>query len=79
MPIVPMTVIGSRKILSKYGMRVNPGTITLIIDKPIYPDSHDVISLMENVFNSIKSNYGHQDGHQFSYKESMNQPLSIAH
>ena len=79
-PIVPMTVIGSREILPKYGMKVRPGTITLTIGKPIYPDGHDAISLMEEVYNSIKQTYTHylNHGRQFACKGPVNEMVTTA-
>lgn len=56
-PIVPVSVKGTRAILPKHGIRVRPGTITLVIGKPIYPQGHDVPSLMEEVYKSIKLGY----------------------
>lgn len=53
-PIVPIAIIGSRDILSKEGIFIKPGTVKLIIGKPIYPEHHDVTSLMEEMFNAIK-------------------------
>jgi len=77
-PIVPMAVIGSREVLCKYGMKVNPGTITLIIDKPIYPDGHDVMSLMQHVYGSIKSSCTCNDGLELPDEEWINPPISMA-
>jgi 1-acyl-sn-glycerol-3-phosphate acyltransferase len=56
-PIVPVTVTGSREVLPKNGIKVNPGTIRLVIGKAIYPDGHTVSSLMEEVYKSIKLGY----------------------
>jgi 1-acyl-sn-glycerol-3-phosphate acyltransferase len=56
-PIVPITVIGSRDILPKYGVKIRPGRITLVIGKPVDPAGNDVDALMEEVYNSIKLGY----------------------
>ncbi len=56
-PIVPITIIGSREVLPKHGKKVKPGKIILAVGKPIHPGSHDVNSLMEEVYNSIKLGY----------------------
>jgi len=56
-PIVPVTVNGSREVLPKNGIRVHPGNIHLVIGKPIFPDGHTVNSLMEEVYKSIKLGY----------------------
>ena len=56
-PIVPVTVQGSRDILPKNGIRVKPGKIILTIGKGIYPDGRNVSSLMEEVYKSINLGY----------------------
>jgi 1-acyl-sn-glycerol-3-phosphate acyltransferase len=56
-PIVPITVIGSREVMPKHGMKITPGKITLNIDKPIPSQGRDVASLMEEVYKSIKLGY----------------------
>lgn len=56
-PIVPITVRGTRAILPKHSFRVRPGTITLVIGRPVSPRGHDVSSLMEDVYKSIKLGY----------------------
>lgn len=58
-PIVPVTVDGSRKVLPKHGIKVTPGKITLHIGTPVSPDGHSVSSLMEEVYNAIKLGYTH--------------------
>jgi 1-acyl-sn-glycerol-3-phosphate acyltransferase len=53
-PIVPITILGTRRILPKGGMIINPGTIKLVISKPIYPlHCQRVDSLMEEVYRVI--------------------------
>jgi 1-acyl-sn-glycerol-3-phosphate acyltransferase len=56
-PIVPITVSGTREILPKGGVRVRPGKITMTIMKPINPQGRDVVPLMEEVYKSIKLGY----------------------
>ena len=56
-PIVPITVIGSRDVLPKHGMKITPGKITLNIGKPIPSGGLDLASLMEEVYKSIKLGY----------------------
>lgn len=56
-PIIPVTVQGSRDVLPKNGIKVKPGKINLILGKAIYPAGHDVNSLMEEVYKSIKLGY----------------------
>lgn len=53
-PVVPIAIIGSRDILPKGGVIIKPGTIRLVIGKPIYPERHNVASLMEETFNAIE-------------------------
>lgn len=52
-PIVPIVITGAREILPKDGMIVKPGKIKLTICKPIYPDEHNLESLMEETFGII--------------------------
>jgi 1-acyl-sn-glycerol-3-phosphate acyltransferase len=54
-PIVPIAITGSRDILPKHGMRISPGTITLAIDKPVYPEGHDAASFSEAVYRALKN------------------------
>jgi len=56
-PIVPLTVSGTREILPKGGFQVRPGKITMTIGKPIKSQGHDVGALMEDVYKSIKLGY----------------------
>jgi len=55
--IIPITVIGSRRVLPKHGTRVRTGRITLNIGKPIPSQGRDAASLMEEVYKSIKLGY----------------------
>ncbi|MCD6570746.1 MAG: 1-acyl-sn-glycerol-3-phosphate acyltransferase [Deltaproteobacteria bacterium] len=52
-PVVPISITGSRAILPKGSYRVKPGHITLKIGKPIDPAGHDVQSLMEETYQAI--------------------------
>ena len=56
-PIVPITVSGTREILPKHGMRVRPGVITLTIGKPVPTRGREVADCMEEVYKSIKLGY----------------------
>ncbi|MDT8272699.1 MAG: lysophospholipid acyltransferase family protein [Desulfomonilia bacterium] len=58
-PIVPVSVCGSRNILPKHSTKVTPGKITVVVGTPIYPDGHTVASLMEEVYNAINLGYTH--------------------
>lgn len=65
-PVVPVTIIGSRDILSKKSFKLNKGTIHVIIDKPIPTEgmtfkdrgalakqAHDIIENRFNAFNGV--------------------------
>ena len=59
-PVVPVTINGSYKILPRNTFTVNRGTIELIIDKPIeiYSDGKDEeLKLMEVVHNILQEHY----------------------
>ena len=56
-PIVPITIVGSREVLPKHGKRVKPGTITMNVGRPIETAGRSVEELMEEVYNSIKLGY----------------------
>lgn len=59
-PIVPVCIIGTGAIMPKRSLRINPGKVTMIIDKPIdvtgYP-VEDRAQLIERVRNVIVNNY----------------------
>lgn len=57
-PVVPMTVNGSYKILSKNSKLINPGKLTLKIHPPIYPDKdsgHNMETLVKESYELIAS------------------------
>ena len=57
-PVVPMTINGSYKILSKNSKLINPGKLTLKIHPPIYPDKesgHDMEALVKESYEQIAS------------------------
>lgn len=59
-PIVPVTIIGSGRIMPKRSLRIRPGQIKLIIGKPIEVIHYDIEKrheLIENVRNEIIKNY----------------------
>lgn len=59
-PIVPVTIVGSGKIMPKRSLRITPGRIKLIIDKPIDVGSYTVENrheLIGNVRQIIIKNY----------------------
>ena len=57
MPVVPMTINGSYKILSKTSFFVNPGKLTLTIHEPIMPpaEGYDMDTLVEESFQKVAS------------------------
>jgi len=59
-PIVPISIIGTGEIMAKSSWRVNPGSVTLIIDKPIQVTDHtpeNMEDLMDFVRGVICRNY----------------------
>ncbi len=64
-PVVPLTINGSYNILPRHSYRVNPGPITLTIDKPIEiarngDDKKTEMRLMEQVHQSLEKHYVEQ-------------------
>jgi len=63
-PVVPLTINGSWNILKKKSLRIIPGTITLVLSKPIMPPSEDgkesEFRLRDEVRQSIERNYRDQ-------------------
>lgn len=53
-PIVPITVIGTRDVLAKHSKHVTPGTITLKIGKPIDTRDREITEIMDEVYEAIK-------------------------
>lgn len=59
-PILPITIIGSGQIMPKRSLRVRPGKVKLIIDKPIDVREYSIENrqeLIENTRNTIIKNY----------------------
>ncbi|MDI9571214.1 MAG: lysophospholipid acyltransferase family protein [Pseudomonadota bacterium] len=59
-PIVPISIIGADKIMPKRSLKVNPGRITMVIDKPIEVSGYAEearTELMERVRGVIVSNF----------------------
>lgn len=57
-PVVPLTIDGSYKILSKSSFMINPGKLTLKIHAPIMPDpekGHDMEELVSKSYDIIAS------------------------
>ncbi|MBR4963042.1 MAG: 1-acyl-sn-glycerol-3-phosphate acyltransferase [Muribaculaceae bacterium] len=60
MPVVPMTINGSYKILSKTSFFVNPGKLTLEIHDPIIPpvEGFDMDTIVEESYQKVASALG---------------------
>jgi 1-acyl-sn-glycerol-3-phosphate acyltransferase len=59
-PIIPVSIIGSGKIMPKRSLKVTPGKIKLIIDKPIDVKNYDIENrheLIDQVRKVIIKNY----------------------
>ena len=60
-PVVPLTINGSYRILQKGSMKLRPGAVTLIFDRPIQPPPADgkeaEIALRDQVQKVIQSHY----------------------
>ena len=60
-PVVPLTINGSYRILPKGSLRVHPGSISLVVDNPIIPpgaNGRDAeLHLRDQVRETIKRNY----------------------
>ncbi|MBN1382971.1 MAG: 1-acylglycerol-3-phosphate O-acyltransferase [Deltaproteobacteria bacterium] len=62
-PITPITIVGSGDIMPKRSLRVNPGKVTMIIDKPIPVEGYKEETreaLIEKVRTVIVKNYEEQ-------------------
>ncbi len=58
-PIVPVTIIGSGKIMPKRSLRINRGEITMVIDKPVETSGFTIenrAELIDKVRNIIVAN-----------------------
>ncbi|MEO8166685.1 MAG: lysophospholipid acyltransferase family protein [bacterium] len=60
-PVVPLTINGSYAILPKHSISINPGTVELILEKPIYLHGEEgketELQLMEEVHAAIEKHY----------------------
>ncbi len=57
-PVLPVTIIGSHLITPKKSLKINRGTIKIIIDKPILPSQFDTVEeLMATCSEVIKTNF----------------------
>jgi 1-acyl-sn-glycerol-3-phosphate acyltransferase len=58
-PILPVTILGSYNIMPRDTLKINGGTITLVIDKPILPDGKTDEHLLAETHQVILNNYNH--------------------
>jgi 1-acyl-sn-glycerol-3-phosphate acyltransferase len=59
-PILPISIIGSGQIMPKRSLRVRPGRVKVVIDKPVYVKNFDIEKLhelVEKVRSIIIKNY----------------------
>ncbi|MDO9558335.1 MAG: lysophospholipid acyltransferase family protein [Syntrophales bacterium] len=59
-PIVPVSIIGAGAIMPKRSLRINPGKVTIMIDKPVDVTGYTVenrAQLIERVWDVIVNNY----------------------
>lgn len=59
-PIVPITIIGAREIMERRSLRIRPGKIIMVIDKPIDVTAYTIENrheLIEKVRNTIIKNF----------------------
>jgi 1-acyl-sn-glycerol-3-phosphate acyltransferase len=69
MPIVPVSIIGSGRIMQKRSLRIKPGQIKMVIGKPIEVNNFDIekrTELIEIVRNKIMENYNYWQGAEYS-------------
>ena len=58
-PIVPISIVGAKEIMPKRSLRIKPGQVTLVIDKPIDVSGYEIENrqkLIERVRNVILGN-----------------------
>ncbi len=67
-PVIPVTILGSHKIMRKHKLEINPGTIEILIDKPIkvenFSGKDGELKLMELVREIIEKNLKKQNINQ---------------
>ncbi len=64
LPVLPVSIIGSKRVMSKHSFRINKGEIKIIIGKPIITTDimkDDIIKLRDMARNEIIKNIGIQD------------------
>ena len=59
-PIVPVTILGSREVMKKRKLGIRPGTITVVIDKPVDVKEYTLENredLIEKIHRVVTGNY----------------------
>ncbi|NPU85298.1 MAG: 1-acyl-sn-glycerol-3-phosphate acyltransferase [Syntrophaceae bacterium] len=59
-PIIPISLVGTGRILPKRSLQINPGNVIMVIDKPIETKEYTIETrheLIERVRNTILRNY----------------------
>jgi len=56
-PILPITILGSHKIMPRDTLNINGGTIMLVIDKPISPNGKTDEEILAETYHVILKNY----------------------
>lgn len=59
-PIVPVTIFGSREVMKKRKLNIHPGTITVVIDKPVDVKEYTLENredLIERIYRVVTKNY----------------------
>lgn len=60
-PVVPLTILGSYRVMKKGQLRIRKGEITILVDSPIdvreYRDRQGAVELMNRVRGVIENNY----------------------
>ena len=63
-PVVPLTINGSYRILPKKSVAIQPGAVELILEQPIHLKGKNgkqaEVELMERVHRAIEKNYVNQ-------------------
>ena len=80
-PIVPVSIVGSGKIMSKRSLRIKAGQIKLIIGKPVEVQNFDIEKrheLIETVRNEIIKNYNDwQEAEESNIKDIKSETLEL--
>jgi 1-acyl-sn-glycerol-3-phosphate acyltransferase len=55
LPVLPVTLIGTRDILPARSLRIFPGSVRMVIHPPIRPEEKDLEQLMEETRLAVSS------------------------